>query len=437
MKNIKKTCIAFGMAFLAISTSCSKPDSGSNATSSDYSATLFTQSTGWNRVAIITPTLYPLGVANWLTPYDLNIVGSKVQVIFYQDSNFQQPNVSKSSYDIGGNSTASIIALTNLHYVGNGSAGVTYGSVFFKPNSYIVETLNSTGTNYLGLFNEVGTEITSHYVNNFYSGDTKMYANGDLLTGGLYSNVAPIYYYYTRATNSWTVNGGTSSSDQTFNIDYMPFKTADGSLLGFRFFNKNTPEKAFLSIADLNPSISYQDKFVEEHPEYAPTQYIIHQYTANETIFASNVSIANYAVEDNSFTVVLREENNTTHNYTLSAFKWTKGALAFQNLYSHLPISKILGDSLGANSVCQSNGEIGVLVREGTNGNEMTYSLATCNASGEHRYGAVVNNTYPRAVTLLSCLRFINGSYYAVASPSLFDIDNYEGQHLDVVKLTL
>jgi hypothetical protein len=157
----------------------------------------------------------------------------------------------------------------------------------------------------------------------------------------------------------------------------------------------------------------------------------------HNTSFINTVTIAGYAVENNSFTVVLREENNTTHNYTLSAFKWTKGAVTFQNLYSHLPISKLLGDGLGANNVCQPDGEIGVIVKEGINGNQMTYSLATCNASGEHKYGSVVNNTYPRAVTLLSCLRYINGSYYAVASPSLFSSDSGDGQHLDIVKLTL
>ncbi|MBC7721087.1 MAG: hypothetical protein H7068_03635 [Pedobacter sp.] len=433
MKNLKK---GFALIVVLVISSCSKPDSGGSSSSNDYNATLFTESTGWNRVAIIGNIPASLGVANWITPLDLNIVDNKAQVILYQNSNFQQQNNFKASYTMGSNAVATITSLNQLYFFQDSSNGVQYGKILFKPNTYDVETINSTGDHYFRLSNEAGTQITTHYMNNTYTGGTKLLSNGDWLTGGLYNSVAPIYYYYTRATNSWTVNGGTSSSDLTYNIDYVPFKIADGSLLGFRFFNKNNPEKAFLSIADLSPTIAYQDRFIEEHPEYAPTAYIIHQFDPNETIFASTVTIANYAVEDNSFTVVLREENNTTHNYTLSAFKWTKGAVAFQNLYSHLPISKLLGDALGANSVCKPDGEIGVIVKEGVNGNEMTYSLATCNAGGEHRYGAVVNNTYPRAVTMLSCLRYINGSYYAVASPSLFSAENGEGQHLDVVKLT-
>jgi hypothetical protein len=102
-----------------------------------------------------------------------------------------------------------------------------------------------------------------------------------------------------------------------------------------------------------------------------------------------------------------------------------------------LPISKLLVNNLNRRDliVCQPDGTVATLVKEGTNGNEMTYSLATCDAKGEHKYGSVVNNTYTRAVTLLSCLRYINGSYYAVASPALFSSDNAEGQHIDVVKL--
>ena len=77
------------------------------------------------------------------------------------------------------------------------------------------------------------------------------------------------------------------------------------------------------------------------------------------------------------------------------------------------------------------------MINEGINGNDLTYSLAIFNVNGEKRLGAVKNNTYPRAVTKLSCLRYINGAYYAVASPSLFSAANGEGQHLDIVKLTL
>lgn len=428
--NFTKSILILSTAIVVLS--CTKSDPVADPQVS-YNAPLFSESTGWKRVATITPTLYPMTSANWLTPEDLNIVGNNAQIIFYQGGSYNYQNYSKANCAIGSAGTS--VLLDKLYSFQDNSYNSQTGKVFFKPDSYVVETLNSAGANYLGIYSESGALVTSHYVNNLYSGDTKMYTNGDLLIGGLFSNVSPAYYYYTRATNTWTVNGGTSSSDGTYNIDYMPFKIADGSLLAFRFFNKNTPEKAFLSIADINPSIAYQDKFVEEHPEYAPTQYIIHQYTANETIFARTVKIVTYAVENNSFTVILREEDNTTHNYTLSAFKWIKGAASFQNLYSHLPISKLLGDSLGGFNVCQPNGEIGVLVKEGINGNEMTYSLATCNASGEHRYGAVLNNTCPRAVTLLSCLRYINGFYYAVASPSLFDINNSEGQHLDVMKL--
>ncbi len=432
---MKKLILLFAITTLI--SSCSKSDSA-NPDPDGKSNTLFSESTGWKRVAIIGNIPASLGVANWITPLDLNIVDNKAQVILYQNSNFQQQNNFKASYVIGSNADATVTRLNNLYSFQDYANIVQYGNIFFKPNSYNVETLNSTGDHYLRLNNEAGTQITTHYVNNLYSGDSRMYPSGDLLIGGLYNSSDPAYYYYTRATNTWAVGDG-STSDLTYNIGFMYFKTADGSLLAFRFFNKNNPEKAFLSIADIvpTPTASYQDKFVEEHPEYAPTAYIIHQYTPNETIFASTVTIANYVVENNSFTVVLREENNTTHNYTLSAFKWTKGAVTFQNLYSHLPISKLLGDGLGANSVCKPDGEIGVIVKEGVNGNQMTYSLATCNASGEHKYGSVVNNTYPRAVTLLSCLRYINGSYYAVASPSLFSSDNGDGQHLDIVKLTL
>ncbi len=444
MKKFNKTLIIATIALVAIISACSKSNTLADANSIN-NGTLFSESTGWKRVATFQPTNMLLTAANSMEPFDMNIVDSKAQLVFSQTNGANSRLVFKGNATIGSTVNASVAPLNTLYFIPQGYAGVAYGNVFFKPGTYYVENLvypytGSGGVSNIVLHNEAGMQITSQITYNFadLGFNTKMLSNGDIITGGVYSSVSLEVNYFTRATNGW--NRQTPNvTDQSYNIEYTPFKIADGSLLAFRMSYKKNPLKGFLSITDFTPSTqqAITNRFVEEHPEYAPTNYIVHQYTPDEVIYASNVKIVSCAVENNSFTVVLREENNTTHNYTLSAYKWAKGDVMFQKLYGLLPISKLLADNLNRRDliVCQPDGTVAAIVKEGLNGNQMTYSLATCNASGEHRFGAVVNNTYPRAVTILSCLRYFNESYYAVASPSLYSSDNADGQHLDVVKL--
>lgn len=435
------------LLFAIVSTiACKKTDKATDTPgNSDYSSPLFSESTGWKRVAIINSYNQLLGAANWMTPYDLNIVGNNVQVVYDQTNNFNQPNVFKAGYDLSGNANAKIINLNKLYRIDNGFNGVDYGTIFFQPGTFNIETLiypyNSGGAHII-LHNEVGTELTNQFSSNFddLSTSTKVLSNGDILTGGLYSPYALELNYYKSSTNVWR-RILESASDTAYHIAYTPFRMDDGTVLAFRLYSKNSTKRAFLSISDFirTATAPYQARFIEEHPEYAPKNVIRNQFTPDVIEFTSNVKIVNYAVEGNSFTVVLREQNNTTNNYTLSAYKWTQGNLSFQKLYGGVGISKIFGDNLGRRdwAICNIDGTVAALVKEGVNGNDQTYSLAISNANGEKRYGAVKNNTYPRAVTTLTCLRYINGAYYAVASPSLFSADNAEGQHLDIVKLTL
>lgn len=426
--------------------SCKKTDNSINGGSNDYSATLFSESTGWKRVSIINSFNQLLGAANWMTPYDLNIVGGNVQVVYDQNNNFQNPNILKASYTLGSAADAKITPLNNLYYFKeNLSNQGSYGFIFFRPETFNIETLiypyNAGQTVYIRLHNEAGKELTNQISSNFVDigQSTKMYSNGDILAGGLYSNYALEYSYYSRSTNTWSRTSG-SASDTAYHIDYTPFRMDDGSILAFRMFSKNKTKQAFLSISDFikTTNAPYKARFIEPHNEYAPTNVIVNQYSPDVVEFASKVNIVSYATEGNSFTVVLREQNNATNNYTISAYKWTTGNTSFQKLYSGVAITNVFGEKLGRKDLvsCTIDGKLAVLIVEGINGNDQTYSLALFDGKSETHLGAVKNNTYPRAVTTLSCLRYINGSYYAVASPSLFSSDNAEGQHMDVVKLT-
>ncbi len=427
--------------------SCKKTDNSINGGSNDYSAPLFSESTGWKRVGIINSFNQLLGAANWMTPYDLNIVGGNAQVVYYQENNFGTPNNFKASYTLGSTADAKITPLNNLYYYKDFSGNQGgYGFVFFHPESFNVETLiypfNAGQTVYIRLHNEAGKELTSQISSNFadIGESTKMYTNGDILAGAFSDNYGLEYSYYTRLTNTWVRAAASSSaSDTAYHIDYTPFRMDDGSILAFRMFSKNKTKQAFLSISDFIKTTNvYKARFIEPHNEYAPTFVSVSQYSPDVVEFASKVDIIGYAIEGNSFTVVLREQNNATKNFTISAYKWTTGNTSFQKLYSGVAISNVFGAFLGRKDLvsCTIDGKIAALIVEGINGNDQTYSLALFDGKNENHLGAVKNNTYPRAVTTLSCLRYINGSYYAVASPSLFSSDNAEGQHMDVVKLT-
>jgi|GEM_PF-1434935 len=447
---MKKFLLFQSTLFLLVTASvvsCKKTDNTINGSNNNYSAPLFSESSGWKQIAIVNSS-QTLGSANWMTPLDLNIVNNNAQVVYYTDNNYKLISYLKASYGLSGGTDTKITPLDKLYSVQdnfNLSHDISFGNVFFHPETYNIESLSypyyQGQVVFIKLHDEVGKELTSQISSNFadLGETTKMYPNGDILAGGIYSTSVIEFSYYTRATNTWNRIGETAL-DTSYNIAYTPFKIDDGSLLAFRLFSKNKTKQAFLSISDFikTPTAPYKARFVEEHLEYAPTNIIYNQFSPDVIEFASEVKIVNYATEGNSFTVVLKEQNNKTKAYTLSAYKWTKGNTGFQKLYTNIPISKILGDNLNRRDLvlCAINGTVSVIVKEGISGNDLTYSLATCNAEGEKRLGAAKNNTYNRAVPTLSCLRFINGSYYAVASPFLFSDANAEGQHMDIVKLT-
>jgi hypothetical protein len=191
--------------------------------------------------------------------------------------------------------------------------------------------------------------------------------------------------------------------------------------------------KAYLSIADFVfntsfPAAPYTARFIEEHPEYAPTGF-----NGVRPQYAADVQVVAYTTQGNSLTAVLMEKNNNTSAYTLSAYHWTEGDTTFTRLYSGIPISAGLAQviTLGSEKVgCNADGTVYALVLSGYN-----YHLALVSATGEKSLGTAFNNNAGRYAAFMSCVRSVNGSYYAIVAP-FFGGADYTGQHMDIVKFT-
>ena len=121
----------------------------------------------------------------------------------------------------------------------------------------------------------------------------------------------------------------------------------------------------------------------------------------------------------------------------MSAYQWTEGDRAFQKLYAAVPVSALLGVKLSDRNAagCASDGSAFALVQDNHAGlSDHLFHLGVVNADGEASYGTVSDNSGGDIVVALSTPRYVNGAYYAVASP-YFQGENYQGQHIDVVRL--
>ena len=86
--------------FLVVTTiSCKKTDNVANVMGNNSNNNaLFSESTGWKRIAIINSYNQVLSSANWMIPYDLNISGVNVQLVYEQNNNTNQPTILKAIY---------------------------------------------------------------------------------------------------------------------------------------------------------------------------------------------------------------------------------------------------------------------------------------------------------------------------------------------------
>jgi hypothetical protein len=430
---------------IATFTACKKTLSSAPGTNS-ASDPLIPESSGWKRVWAIENSngFIDQNAPCDMTPYDLVLTPSGAQIL-YSENKYENgdrfsfvlkatcasgtlkpaPNYIKTFHNLDEKANMSSEGLVNRPYFIGGTFTAEDANLYTNTSSQF-------GT--LWLWNEANTRIATNdrssipgILNTLVS-----LPNGDLLGGGVNLSQLCELNYYTRATNTWSYGSSSLGTDTSFAITYTPFKLDDGSLLAFRLYSKGP--RAFMSVDDFVPSATFAEqpfipRATEEHPEYAPNGL------ANNGIwpvFPGTASVCAYTTEGSSVTVVLAYQDNTTKAYTLSAFKWTKGVVAFQKLYSGVAISTALGDRLINHRVevgCKIDGTAYALLL----GNN-SYSLVLANAAGEKSYGTASNNNGGKYVASISCLHYYNGAYYAVAWP-FFGGADYMGQHMDIIKL--
>jgi hypothetical protein len=420
--------------------SCSKKSDPSSNSGDNFTGPLLPESSGWKRVARIDDTNKTTDqlAVNQMTAYDLTINGSALQVLYSEDKFEDGDKFSfyhKASVTEGSPAAPVINEIPDFPAYTTAKPTVFSFRPIFRPGTFNMETLrfshNATDPfNRLELFDETTKSITTESPFFDASLSAKMLTTGDILAGDInYGGLCELDYY-NRANNTWKyVNQ--SAGDSQFAIAYTPFLLENGSLLAFRLYSKTG--KAYLSIADFVynasfPNAPYAARFVEEHSEYAPTGYngVTPQYSGKTNVVA-------YLTTGSSVTVVLRHQDNTTKAYSISAYKWTTGDVSFKQLYTGVPLSTLLGDALTKRNEisCQEDGNVYAILLNGQN-----YELVVAGANGEKSYGSVSNNNGgSRYVATLSCLRYVGGAYYAVATP-FFAGHDFEGQHLDIVKLT-
>ncbi len=430
------------LAFLGISfSSCKKTnDSNANKTNgNNYSDPMLSESSGWKRVAKIrySGNFVDQLKQNSMTGYDLTMLNGNLQMLYSEDK--IEGNGTFSFYlkvSTAPNSSSDPIIYTIP--AGMPSYPINQPSFVpvFRPGTFNMETFaiwQNTGEVgfHLDHYDESAKQISTQYTQFNASHSIKMLSNGDVLIGEVNSSINGELAYYNRIIGKWTyISQG--AGDLQWLIAYTPFKLDDGSLLAFRCFSKKG--KAFLSIADFVPSAvypaaPYNDRFVEEHAEYAPNGFAANGI---QPTYASTASIAAYTTAGNSVVVVLKNQDKTTNAYTLSAYKWTKGDASFTKLYSGISISTELGDALTHRDQvgCTIDGTAYALLHINSK-----WSLVLANGAGEKTYGSASDNNGGRFIARMNCLRYFDGAFYALVTPYFFGAD-YEGQHMDVVKLT-
>lgn len=432
---------AFCLLFSLTLGSCKKTTDGSNNPSGNYAEPLLPESSGWKRVGTVKNTLV-LANYNYMIGYDLTVNNTNFQVLYTSYNTGSVKVLYKATNSLNSSAETVLTPLTKafLGFSDQNSPSRQGSLFYFRPNTYNMESayIYSVNNFYdnLNLYGE-----TSSFGN--YSSNTgmstsltsfKIYPDGDIICGSLDAGYATRLNYYHRATNVWTDSYSRNYADN--DIACAPFRLDDGTLLACRLNYNSVYKKMYLSITDTVPAklpynTSYPERCKEEHKEYAPDGVGSNGVTPTYT---SKASFGCWTTEGNSIIVVIAYTDTKTNVNTLSAYKWTKGNTSFQKLYSGIAITSALAVSNGGitnnNVICNIDGTVSALILE-----NKSYRLAVIGAGGEKSYG-ISSNTYDRYVATMSCLRYFNGSYYAVVSPEFFG-ENGEGQHLDIVKLTL
>ncbi len=425
--------------------SCKKTDDSSGNNSNGNSDPLVPENTGWVRVATIKygGKYVDAGIVpNSMTAYDIAVNNGALQVLYSEDK-FENGDLFsfyyKASAPAAGGSDPVVTEIKEFPRVAVHVDEESYRPQF-RPGTYNLETFqfihsyNSLGYT-LNLYDEAANKLTGKAGLTQVSQTARMQPNGDILMGGVYSSAALEMLYYNRAANTWILNLQ-SNADTEYNIAYTPFMVdGDPAPLAFRLYSKQM--KSYLSVAEFvqnsqYPEPPYSTRLREEHPEYAPTMM-----DGFKPVFSGTSSLVAYVTEGASLTAVLVNKNTASGAYTLSAYKWTKGATAFQKLYSSVSVSAELGAKLegGVAGKCTPDGTVYVLIDANSpTNNSRAYHLSLTNAGGEKTYGNVYS-TSTRYNAVVSTLHYINGAYYAAVTP-MFTGTDYEGQHMDIVKLT-
>ena len=430
--------IAATIMLLTAATGCKKSPTGNNGATN---TPLIAESTGWTRVASVTNTgrYVDQNTQCRMQGYDLVVNGSNINILYSEDKfengNYQSQYL-KATLTAGSSTAPVISVLTGTPYlVPNSNRSIIAFRPVLNPQTLNMESMVfyhyfMDSYYYLELYDQSATLVTRQ--NPFIEGThtAKMLSNGDILAGEVNLSYICELDYYKRSTGQWTYMNQSAGDTQSA-IAYTPFIINNGAPLAMRLYSLHN--KAYLSIADFTltasfPAAPYTARFTEEHPEYAPTNSVSIPPT-----YAATVKVAAYTIQGSTFTFVLLEKNNTTSAYSLSAYQWTEGATAFTRIYSMVPISFDLGQLLSLRAEeagCNADGTLYALIQSNTN----VYHLALVTAAGEKSYGtaSASGGTY---AAFFSCLRSVNGSYYALVTPFFAGTD-YVGQHMDVVKLT-
>lgn len=405
---------------------------------------LVDESSGWIQVATVLP-LVPLGTDHdtfAITPHELAVDATAIRVLFSVDTMIPPGQQSGSSFlttdfkaiTTERSATPPVVTQVMIADLTPNENTIKVRRPLFRAGTDSFETLlfyANSGDQYARVlvFDEAMLQITMQSLSLSTSGSTRLLPNGDILAGDVNASIVGELEHYHRASNTWTFINQ-SAGDGQWLIAYTPFVLASGGALAFRLYSAG--DQAFLSIADFvgdaqYPAAPYAARFVESHAEYARSGV-----NGVMPVYASTSRVGAYVTEGQSVTVALVTKDNTTGAYTLSAYAWTEGELAFRTLYHAVPISTALGDLLmGARDRvgCQLDGTVYAIVTE-----HPTQHLVLASATGETRLGEVAVADGAAYAPILSQLRYAQGAYYAVVGLGL-GTPTYQGQYLDVVKL--
>ena len=416
----------------AVMFSCKKTGGGPNTTGTKTNGLYLAASTGWQRVVIVKNT-----TKNSMRAYDLQVDGGTARVLYSEGFLANGADIQsyfKAQGAFGSAGDATIAALPAIYpLLIQNNAQLDYQDIWpqFQPGTFTTENLcfyhYYSGAPFINLNDSNLKLITTNQVSSSPQSFRNL-PNGDILGGEVANTGGSIAEYYSRAAKTWksyyanAYNGSTATT-------HTPFILADGSLWSFRLYYKTG--KAYLAVAGFTnaayPASGFADKVIEEHSEFAPNVPDLNSIYFNPT------NVVAYATDGNAVTVVLQHKDVLGQTATVSAYKWTQGTTSIQKLYSGVAISNDLSAMLLRRREvgCTPDGTLYAII----SGNGNSYHLSLTNAAGEKSYGAASNNNGGSYALTINCLRYFNGSYYAVVAPTQGGTDA-DAQHMDVVKIT-